>query len=305
MKLKNISSLKKEQYKILTVFLFIPTILLILFVIIPLFKLFEFSFTDWNGITKSYNYIGFSNFIQIFTKLPNVWLSLKNNAFYFFVHLLFIPIEIIIAYILDKKIRGIGFLKKSILLPYIINGVAVSYMFTNIFAPIYVNGALSMMLNSMHLESLIQNWLSDPKIVNYCLIFVSLWRYSGFHIILFLAGLQSIPQELYESAYIDGARESQILTFIVLPSIITVIEIVLFLNVRGALQVFDIPFIMTKGGPGHASSTFTFYTIEMAFKFNNFGIAASMAVILFILIILISKIQNIIFKWKTKRYESN
>jgi multiple sugar transport system permease protein len=204
---------------------------------------------------------------------------------------------------LDKKIRGSGLFKKFILFPYIINGVAVSYMFTAFFAPWFVNGALTMMLKAAGLDSWVRNWLSDEGTVNYCLVFVSVWRFSGFHIILFLAGLQSIPRELYESAYMDGANELQVLFYIVMPSILTVMEIILFLNVRGALQVFDIPFVMTNGGPGHASSTFTFYTIETAFKYNNFGIASAMAVILFIIIIVISRIQNTFFKAGTRKYE--
>jgi len=294
--LKNRTSLKKQQYTVLIAFLFVPTILLLLFVIFPLVKLFEYSFSDWNGITKIYNYIGFDNFIKVFEGMPDVWLSLRNNALYFFVHLFFIPVEIIVAYMLDKKIKGAGIFKKMILLPFIINGVAVSYMFSAFFAPGFVNGALTMILKSAGLDFLVRNWLSDKEVVNYSLVFVSLWRYSGFHVILFLAGLQSIPGELYESARMDGANEFRIIYHIVLPNIITVIELVLFLNVRGALQVFDIPFVMTNGGPGHASSTFTFYTIETAFKFNNIGTAAAMAVVLFLLIIIVSKIQDSLIK---------
>ncbi|MBN2535074.1 MAG: sugar ABC transporter permease [Spirochaetales bacterium] len=296
---------KKQQYTVLFAFLFIPTILLLLFVIIPLVKLFEYSFSDWNGITKTYHYIGFDNFIKVFNKMPDVWLSLRNNALYFFIHLFFIPLEIIMAYMIDKKIRGAGLFKTIILLPFIINGVAVSYMFSAFFAPGFVNGALTMILKNLGLDFLVQNWLSDKEVVNYSLVFVSLWRYSGFHIILFLAGLQSIPKELYESAAMDGAGEIRILYHIVLPNIMTVIEIVLFLNVRGALQVFDIPFVMTNGGPGHASSTFTFYTIETAFKFNNIGAASAMAVVLFLLIILISKIQNSLIHGRKFLYDSN
>jgi raffinose/stachyose/melibiose transport system permease protein len=293
----NLLSTKKTQKNlILFFFLFIPTILLMLFVIFPLFRLFQLSFTSWNGISKEINYVGISNYKDIFTSSPDVWLSLRNNAIYFFIHLFFIPVELFIAYILDSKIKGSEIFKKIIFMPYIINGVAVSYMFSAIFAPDYASGALNMFFKQIGLEKLALDWLSDPKYVNFTLVFVSLWRFSGFHIVLFLAGMQSIPGELYEAAEVDGANIFQKFMKITIPSIMTVIEIVLFLNVRGALQVFDIPFVMTSGGPGHASSTFSVYTIETAFKYNSLGKAAAMAVILFFLIIFITQLQKLIMK---------
>ena len=297
--MKSILITQKNQKNVtLFVFLIIPSILLILFVVFPLLKLFQLGFTNWDGLSKELMYVGLNNYKEIFTSSPDVWLSLRNNALYFFIHLFFIPIELFIAYILDSKLKCIEFFKKIIFMPYIINGVAVSYMFAAIFAPDYAAGALNMILNQLHLEKYALDWLSDPRIVNFTLVFVSLWRFSGMHVVLFLAGMQSIPNELYEASRIDGANMFQQFFRITLPSIVTVIEIVLFLNVQGALQVFDIPFVMTSGGPGHASSTFSVYTIETAFKYNNIGKAASMAVVLFFLIIIISKLQNLILKDK-------
>jgi raffinose/stachyose/melibiose transport system permease protein len=290
------ASFKVQKRMILFCFLIIPSILLILFVIVPVLKLFQLGFTNWNGLSKEMSFVGLDNYKDIFTSSPDVWLSLKNNSIYFFIHLFFIPVEMFIAFILDSKIKGSSLFKNIIFMPYIINGVAVAYMFSAIFAPDYASGALNMIIKQINIKNNSIDWLSDPNLVNFTLVFVSLWRFSGFHIILFLAGMQSIPGELYESAKVDGANSFQQFFKIVLPSIKTVIEIVLFLNVRGALQVFDIPFVMTSGGPGHASSTFSVYTIETAFKFNNIGKAASMAVILFFLIIIISKIQTSIMK---------
>jgi len=300
--MKSILITQKNQKNItLIVFLIIPSILLILFVVYPLLKLFQLGFTNWDGLSKELTYISFGNYKEIFKSSPDVWLSLRNNALYFFIHLFFIPVELFIAYVLDSKIKGSIFFKKIIFMPYIINGVAVSYMFSAIFAPDYASGALNMMLNYFNLQKFAFDWLSDPKLVNFTLVFVSLWRFSGLHIVLFLAGMQSIPNDLYEAAKIDGANMMQQFFKITLPSIMIVIEIVLFLNVRGALQVFDIPFIMTAGGPGHASSTFSVYTIETAFKFNNVGKASSMAVVLFFLIIIISRLQNLLLRDKEKK----
>jgi len=118
----------------------------------------------------------------------------------------------------------------------------------------------------------------------------------GYHIILFIAAMQSIPKELNEAAIVDGATSFQIFRHIQLPSIRMMIDFVLFTNVIGSLQVFDIPFVMTAGGPGYASSTFTLYTINTAFKFKNFGLAATMAILMILLIIVIYGAEWIILK---------
>lgn len=128
--------------------------------------------------------------------------------------------------------------------------------------------------------------------MNFVLAFVSLWRFSGYHIILFMAALQSVPQDILESARVDGANTWQLFRYVQIPAIMLMVDFVLFDNIRGALQVFDIPFVMTAGGPGYASSTFTLYTIKTAFTFSNFGLASTMAVAIMVMIILIYLIQN-------------
>ncbi|MGZ9586459.1 carbohydrate ABC transporter permease [Paenibacillus marinisediminis] len=289
-------TISMQKNILLFTFLFIPVLLLLLFVLYPLFELVRMSFTDWNGVAAEQVYIGFDNYIKMFTDSPDVWLSLRNNGIYFVFHLIMIPLELVIAVVLDSKIRASKFFKAVIFMPYIINGVAISYMFAFFYSPI--NGGLNGILEVFGLESLIQNWLTDESVVNLSLVFVSIWRFSGFHIILFLAGLQSIPQDQFEAAKIDGANSIQNFWYIIVPGVKKVLEVILFLNVVGALQVFDIPYIMTQGGPGHASSTFTLYTLETAFKFSSFGMASAMAVTMLVLIIVLNGVQNKLFNLK-------
>lgn len=277
-------------------FLFIPVLLLLMFVLYPLIELLRLSFTDWNGVSAQQNYIGLDNYIKMFTDSSDVWLSLRNNGYYFIFHLIMIPLELAIAALLDSKIRASKFFKSIVFMPYIINGVAISYMFAFFYSPI--NGGLNGILEVLGLESFIQNWLTDASIVNLSLVFVSIWRFTGFHVILFLAGLQSIPQDQFEAAKIDGASSIQTFWYIIVPGVKKVLEVVLFLNVVGAIQVFDIPYIMTQGGPGYASSTFTLYTLDTAFKFNNFGMAASMGITMLFLIIILNGVQNKLFNLK-------
>lgn len=283
------NSLEKQKKLFIICSLLIPMALLIGFVMVPAFDLLRMSFTDWDGFSRSYNWISLENYISMFQN-ENLWLSLKNNAVYFIAHLLFIPVELAFAVLLTSKLRAAKFYKTMVFMPYIINGVAISYAFSYFFSP--VNGAFDAILTTAHLEGLIRNWLSDPKIVNFVLSAVSLWRFSGYHVILFMAALQSLPQDVQEAAWMDGANAWQMFKYIQVPAIMLMVDFVLFDNIRGALQVFDIPFVMTSGGPGYASSTFTLYTIDTAFKYSNFGLASTMAVAIMIMIVIIYVIQN-------------
>ncbi|MBW5449290.1 ABC transporter permease subunit [Cohnella sp. CFH 77786] len=286
-------SYSMQKKVIIVSFLALPIALLLLFLLYPTAKLLQLSFTDWNGISRTFEYVGLDNYADAF-RMPELWKSLYNNWLYFLIHALFIPLEIMVAVFLNAKLRANPFFRSIVFLPYVINGVAVAYVFSYLYNPI--NGPINLFLQSIGLESWIQRWLSDPGVVNYSLIAVSLWRFCGLHVILFLAGLQAIPQDLYEASKIDGAGPMRQLWYITIPGMSLVIEIVLFLNVRGALQVFDIPFLITQGGPGNASSTFTLFTVDTAFKFNNYGLASTMAILLMIMIIVFSYIQKKLFQ---------
>jgi len=266
---------------------------MLLFIVYPLVNLIYLSFVSWDGISPVKEFVGAYNFHKFFAEGEVAIASLKNNALYFFFHLIFIPVEIFLAYQLDKGIRNGEAYKILILVPYIVNGVAVSYMFSSVFSPMI--GAVDMTLVSLGFEPSVR-WLSDPAIVNFVLVGVSIWRFSGFHIILFFAALQSISRELYDAARIDGAGEFNQFRYIVIPGIIMVIELVLFMNMQGAMQQFDIPFIMTGGGPGFASTTFTLHTLNTAFIYNDYGLASAMAVLLILMILGFSKLQDMIVR---------
>ena len=159
-------SLERQKRIFIAVSLAVPMILLVGFIMVPAFDLFRMSLTDWDGYSESWNWIWLENYISMM-KNENLWLSLKNNAVYFFGHLLFIPIELLFAVLLTSKLRAAKFYKTMVFMSYIINGVAISYAFSYFFSPI--NGAFDAILGMFHLEALIQNWLSDPKLVNFVL----------------------------------------------------------------------------------------------------------------------------------------
>ena len=287
-------SIRKSRNRFIVLSLAIPVILLLMFVVYPSVDLVAMSFTSWDGISPHRDFVDVGNYVDMFTKSPDLWLSLRNNFIYLAVHMVMIPIELSIAVMLNTKFKGAGLVKTIAFLPFIINGVGMSYACSYFFSP--VNGAFNDILTSLGLSSWIQSWLSDPKVVNFVLASVSAWRFSGYHIVLFSTGLTSIPTEVMEAARIDGANARQQLWRIQLPSIWLVFSFVMFDCIRGTLQCFDIPFIMTNGGPGYASSTFTLYTIDTAFKYNSFGMAATMAVAIMVIVILVYLFQNVVLK---------
>lgn len=282
-------SLNQQRRVFIIVALIVPVLLLAGFVMVPALDLIRMSFTDWDGYSPTSNFIALENYKEMLHN-KDLWQSLGNNAVYFFMHLLMIPVELAFAVLLTSRLRAAGFYKTMVFLPYIINGVAIAYAFSYFFSP--VNGAFDGILEALRLGMLKRSWLSDPEIVNFVLAFVSLWRFSGYHVILFMAALQSVSRDVQEAAVIDGANTWQMFRYIQIPSIMLMVDFVLFDNIRGALQVFDIPFVMTAGGPGYASSTFTLYTINTAFEFADFGMASTMAVAIMAMIIVIYLVQN-------------
>ena len=319
-------SIHKSRNRFIILSLVVPVILLLIFVVYPSVDLVAMSFTSWDGVSPERPFNGIRNYIEMFTKSPDLWLSLRNNFIYLAVHMVMIPIELGIAVIscslvgsemcirdsylavhmvmipielgiavmLNSGFKGAKLVKTIAFLPFIINGVGMSYAFSYFFSP--VNGAFNQILTGLGLSGWICKWLSDPAIVNFVLAAVSAWRFSGYHIVLFSTGLTSIPTEMMEAARIDGANAWHQLWRIQLPNIWLVFSFVMFDCIRGTLQCFDIPFIMTNGGPGYASSTFTLYTIDTAFKYNSFGMAATMAVAIMAIVILVYVFQNVVLK---------
>lgn len=285
---------KLEKNIVLITFLFIPVVLMLAFVVYPALEMVRYSLTNWDGASRSYDYIGIRNYIKVLFGSKEVWQSFKNNMIYLIVSFAFIPVEILFAVFLNNKRKSTNVFKSIYFLPYIINGVAISYVFSYFYSS--ANGGLNGILEILGLEGLIQNWLSNKEIVNYSLSVVYIWRNFGFFIVLFISGLQTIPQEILEAAVVDGASSVQKFRYIIIPEIKRVIQIVVFMNITWCLQIFDIPFVMTSGGPGNASSTFSTYTIKTAFTFNNFGLANAMAVVLMCIIVVMLLLQSRLFK---------
>lgn len=284
---------KQDIIKIFVVvgFLLIPLTLTAIFSYYPLLKLFQLSFTDWNGATSFFNFIGLKNYLAIFSD-GEIFSVLKNNLAYVIISFVQVIFGVYLAIILNAHLRARNFFKSVIFMPYIINGVAVAFMFNFMYD--FQDGPLNVILRGIGLGDYAIRWLGDNYFINFSLAFIGLWRYVGFAMVIFLGGLQSISFELYEAADMDGASFFQKIRFIILPGIKRIIELNLLLGLNGSLQVFFEPFVITNGGPGGMSETFVTKTLKMAFNFQNFGVASAMGVVLLIIILVIIGGQRLI-----------
>ena len=286
-----VSSFRIRKALVITSFLIVPMILVLVFAVLPILNMAGYSFLKWDGIGAK-KFIGLANYAELFTRPENLKVF-ATSLYYFVGSLIQLGVALLIAVILCSKIRGVQFFKGTLFFPTLINGVAIGFIFQYFFRG--DNGTLNSLLALLGFENL-PLWLSDPKLVNYSLTFTSVWRYTGFNIVMFVAAIQSLPTDSYEAASIDGANGWQQFKNITLPGIAPIVEINMILAVKGAVSVFEIPYIMTGGGNG--SSTFVIRTIDTAFKFHKIGLASAMAMVLTAIVALVSIAQNLMFREK-------
>ncbi|TKJ94233.1 ABC transporter permease [Paenibacillus sp. CFBP13512] len=280
---------------ILISFLLIPLALLALFTYYPAMRLVYLSFTSWDGISPVKEWLGLGNYIEIFTN-PDLFGVFLHQIPYVLIGIIQNIVAIVFAVILNSKLRGRNFFRVMLFLPFIMNAVAVAFMFQYVFDT--TNGSLNGLLGLVGLKSWQQSWLGNASLVNYALASIGFWRFMGYNMVIYLGALQSIPGDMYEAAKIDGASRFQMLWSLTIPNLTPIISLNMFLTLSGALAVFDLPFVLTKGGPAGASETFLFKTIETAFQFNNYGLASAMSVVLLLFTAIILLVQNLVINRK-------
>jgi len=268
------------------VFLIVPVVLLVAFTYIPVANMFWYSLTSWDGLDKSKEFIGYENYQDVMTR-PEFYGVFKVSLYYFAGAFLQLGLALYFATILSFDVRFKNFFKGVIFFPYLINGVAIAFVFLYFYRP---GGVLDSVLGAVGAGGLQRPWLGDRSTVNYSLSAVSIWRYMGLNFVLFLGAIQSIPAALYEAADLDGANRWQQFRYIIAPGIKPVVSLSFILAFAGALSVFEIPYIMLGGANG--STTFVIKTVDTAFKFNKVGLASAMAVVLLVLILFVTWIQR-------------
>ena len=265
----------------IVLFLVPAFILYIVLVVIPIFKSLEFSFFRWDGLGALENFVAFDNYISIF-KDRIFWGSFSNNLFLVFFSIITqMPFAILLAIALTSKIKGKSFLRTMYFAPQIISTVATGYLFYYIFEPTF--GLLNETLKLIGLQNFTQGWLGEPKLALLSVLFVISWRFVGFYMVLFMAAIEGISNELFEAARIDGCTKFQVVRKITLPLLSGTLKTACILSIVGSIKYFDLVWIMTAGGPAHASEFIATYMYKKTFLSWEMGYGSALAFILFII----------------------
>jgi len=263
----------------LAVLLLPSTVLFVAFVFLPLIAAVYYSLFDWSGFGPLIDFVGLDNYTQALTD-PTFQAAIGHNLFIVFASLIVqLPLSIALALLLHGRIRGRTGLRLLVFTPYVLSEAVTAVIWLSLLQP---NGAVDGLLRGVGLGDFVQLWLGDGNVVMFTLFAVITWKYIGFGIILFLAGLQGVPEELREAASIDGASGWQTTRMIVIPLLGPTIRIWAFLSIIGSLQLFDIVWIMTLGGPAGSSTTMASYLIDRGFRRYEFGYGSAVAIILFV-----------------------
>lgn len=256
-----------------------PALLLYLtLVLLPMGMAAFYGFFDWNGLGPLNQFVGFGNYTRALSD-PVFRGAVQHNFVIIVLSLLIqLPLALGLALLLNRRIRGRAVLRTILFAPYVLSEVIAAVTWLLILQP---GGLADATLRAVGLGGAVHLWLANPDIVLYTMFVVITWKYIGFGIILFLAGLQAVPRELYEAAAIDGAPAWKQTRFITIPLLGPTIRIWIFLSMIGSLQLFDLVWIMTGGGPANASSTMATYLIDHGFRRSEFGYGNAVAMILF------------------------
>jgi multiple sugar transport system permease protein len=244
----------------------------------------------WN-LPSQPSFVGLENYIYLFTdaiESPIFWKSILNTFYFSLGVPVNLIISLLIALLLNRKIRGVGIFRTTFFLPTITSTAAVSVVWLWLFHPANY-GLFNSILISLGLP--IQAWLRDPALAMPCLIMMGVWSGMGYNIIIFLAGLQSIPGAYYEAAKIDGANTISLFKHITWPLLGPTLFYVLTVGMINSLKAFTEIDVMTQGGPLNATNTMAYYLYQNAFQFFQMGKASAIAVLLFILMLLLTWIQ--------------
>ena len=278
-------------------FLFIlPNLIgFLVFTIIPIIFTVGISFTKWDFYKgfDGFEWVGIDNYVSL---VNDIWFidSLKNNLFFTAGTIpVLLVISLLIAVVMNTDIFGRKIVRTMIFVPYIVSMVAVAAVGVSLFNP--SNGPINQMLRSLGIQNT-PGWFSSIEWALPGVMIIFVWQMLGYDFIIFLAGLQAIPDELYESAKIDGAGSFRRLWNVTVPMLSPTTFFLLITNIIASFQVFGLINVLTQGGPGRATSVLAYYIYLCTFRFSKMGLGAAVAIVLFGIILVTTLIQWIIQK---------
>ena len=268
----------------------LPTILSVLiFIVFPVVFSFYISFYRFNYLSPKMTFLGFQNYTRMLTS-ERFWTVLWNTCRYVIGAVpLGMAFSLALAMLINRKLVGINFFRSAYFSPVITSSIAVAMIWRWIFDPTF--GLLNLLLEKVGIPGI--TWLGDTNLAMWCLVVMSVWNGAGYNMIIFLAGLQSISQEYYDAATVDGANSLQTFRYVTWPLLSPTTFFVFITGIIGSLQVFDIVWLSTDatGGPAGSTRTIVFYLWEQGFKYYDMGFASALAYILFFIIFVLTLIN--------------
>ena len=280
-----------NYYKKYTPYLFLlpAAAVMIVFFFIPFFQTFGLSFFDYSSSLYNPNFVGADNYIKLF-KEPVFYKVMFNTFMYLVIAVPFlVTFPLFLAILINQKIRGITLYKILLYLPVIVSIVVAAIAFKWLYAG---QGILNYILSLFHIKSI--GWLVDTKWALFSVALVTIWKGIGYYMMIYLASLMSVPQDLYEACDIDGANFITKHLTVTIPHIMPTIALVSTISTISAMKVFAEIYVMTKGGPLNSTKTIVYYIYERAFENLDLGYASALAVVLLVVVMGFSLI-NILF----------
>ncbi len=267
-------------------------ILYCVFTLFPIFQSFWISLHNWEIVGTNIRFIGPQNYVRLSSD-PLFWASLTHTIQFVLLTIPIIALALVYALILNRPVKGIGFFRTLYYVPNVLSVAVIGLIWGRIFASTQA-GLINAFLVKIGLEPV--PWLNSKALAMPSVAIATVWWTVGFNTLIFLAGLQSINEELYDAAKVDGAGVWRRFTAVTLPGLQRTIAFITILQVIGSFQIFGQVDIMTSGGPAGATRTIVYYIWERAFQFWQLGYGASMAFILFVVLLVISVLQLVMFR---------
>jgi ABC-type sugar transport system permease subunit len=267
----------------------VPFALSCVFRFYPFIRGSYLSFQEWDGINPAI-FIGLANFRELIFQDRIFHQALGNNIIFAIGTVTGkMALGLTLAALLNQKIKGLTFFRTILFSPVVISFVVVGLMWRWMLD--FNFGLINSVFRSLNLNFLVQDWLGDPNLALNTIIFIDIWKWYGFHMVIFLAAMQGIPTDLYESAYIDGCSKVKSFFYITLPLLKSVLKVNITIALMGAFNVFDLVFVMTEGGPFNSTMVVAVHMFIRGFQFNRMGYATAMQYLLFAIVVCVSAIQ--------------
>lgn len=285
----SVSTHRIRDYLTIALFLLPALVLFLLFVIYPIFQSIYYSLFNWKGFGPAVDFVGLDNFINILS--DKVFLLALRNVLFIIVFSLLIqlPLSLALAVLVGRDLPGRVIFRTIFFMPYVLSEVIAAIMWLFLYNPDPERGFINAVL-VLFPGAQAQPWLGNPDTVLLAVFVVLTWKYFGFHMLLYLTGLQNIPTDIEEAGRIDGANSFQNFFYITLPLLGSTIRTSVYLSVLGSIQQFILVWIMTKGGPVNASETLATYMYRFGFVRFQLGYGSAVAIYMFLICLIFSLI---------------